>query len=166
MRANNIDPERQHSFISLMMWAISLSRPYVKWVVIILLAMVVEAVMSVATPWPLKIIIDDVVAHGTLPHWLQWLHVIIPLQSKVAMAAVVALAFVLINVIGSLAGYINSYYNENVAQHIANDSFAGEYIITCSIFLFHITIHTRQVNCLVRSLLMFPPSRILLRPLY
>ncbi len=49
MRANNIDPERQHSFISLMMWAISLSRPYLKWVVIILLAMLVEAIMSVAT---------------------------------------------------------------------------------------------------------------------
>src|SRR5882757_7995757 len=109
MRANNIDPERQHSFISLMMWAISLSRPYLKWVVIILLAMLVEAVMSVATPWPLKIIIDDVVAHGTLPNWLQWLHVLVPLNSKVAMSAIVALGFVLISALGSLAGYINSY---------------------------------------------------------
>ncbi len=60
----NAVSERQHSFISLMMWAISLSRPYRKWVVIILFAMLVEAIMSVATPWPLKIIIDDVVAHG------------------------------------------------------------------------------------------------------
>src|SRR6516225_1564729 len=110
MSENNIDPERRHSFISLMIWAISLSRPYLKWVVIILLAMVVEAIMSVATPWPLKIIIDDVVAHGTLPHWLQWLHVIVPIQSKLTMAAVVALGFVLITAIGSLAGYINSYY--------------------------------------------------------
>ncbi|HEX3080040.1 MAG TPA: hypothetical protein VHQ04_06235, partial [Puia sp.] len=107
MRANNIDPERQHSFISLMMWAISLTRPYLKWVVIILLAMLVEAIMSVATPWPLKIIIDDVVAHGTLPHWLQWLHFIVPVQNKLAMAAIVALGFVLISAIGSLAGYIN-----------------------------------------------------------
>src|SRR5579863_10592309 len=111
MRANNIDPERQHSFISLMMWAVSLSRPYLKWVVIILLAMLVEAVMSFATPWPLKIIIDDVVAHGTLSHWLQWLLVIVSVQSKVTLAAVVALGFVLIAAIGSLAGYINSYYN-------------------------------------------------------
>src|ERR1700760_4336493 len=102
MRANNIDPERQHSFISLMIWAISLSRPYFKWVVIILTAMLLEAIMSVATPWPLKIIIDDVVAHGTLPHWLQWVHVIVPLQSKVTMAAAVAMGFVLITAIGSL----------------------------------------------------------------
>ena len=37
------------------------------------------------------------------------------------MAAIVAFGFVLINAIGSLAGYVNSYYNENVAQHVAND---------------------------------------------
>jgi ABC-type multidrug transport system fused ATPase/permease subunit len=113
--------ERQHSFISLMFWAIGLSRPYRKWVIAILFAMLIEAVMSVATPWPLKIIIDDIVAHGTLPHWLHWTNFLYPSNSKVVMAAVVAFGFVLINTIGSLAGYMNSYYNESVAQHVAND---------------------------------------------
>jgi ABC-type multidrug transport system fused ATPase/permease subunit len=113
--------ERQHSFISLMIWAISLSRPYRKWVFIILVAMLIEAVMSVATPWPLKIIIDDVVAHGTLPHWLHWTRFLNPSNNKFVMAAVVAFGFVLINTIGSLAGYVNNYYNESVAQHVAND---------------------------------------------
>ena len=37
------------------------------------------------------------------------------------MAALVAVGFVLINAIGSWSGYINNYYNENVAQHVAND---------------------------------------------
>lgn len=104
-----------------MIWAVDLSRPYRKWVVFILIAMLIEAVMSVATPWPLKIIIDDVVGHGSLPLRLQWLNYLFPLNSKVAMAAVVAVGFVLINALGSLAGYVNSYYNENVAQHVAND---------------------------------------------
>jgi ABC-type multidrug transport system fused ATPase/permease subunit len=113
--------ERQHSFISLMIWAISLSRPYRKWVFIILVAMLIEAVMSVATPWPLKIIIDDVVGHGTLPHWLHWTRFLNPSNNKFVMAAVVAFGFVLINTIGSLAGYVNNYYNESVAQHVAND---------------------------------------------
>jgi ABC-type multidrug transport system fused ATPase/permease subunit len=113
--------EKQHSFMSMMIWAIGLSRPYRKWVIIILLAMLIEAVMSVATPWPLKIIIDDVVAHGNLPHWLHWTNFLNPSNSKFKMAAIVAFGFVLINAIGSLAGYINSYYNESVAQHVAND---------------------------------------------
>jgi ABC-type multidrug transport system fused ATPase/permease subunit len=121
MRDNNTDPEIKRSFISLMIWAIGLARPYRKWVFAILIAMVVEAVMSVATPWPLKIIIDDIVGHGSLPKSLSWLNDIFPLHSKVAMAAVVAFGFVLINVFGSLAGYVNSYYNEDVAQHVAND---------------------------------------------
>ena len=121
MPEDNIKSGRQPSFFSLMIWAVDLSRPYRKWVVFILIAMLIEAVMSVATPWPLKIIIDDVVGHGSLPLRLQWLNYLFPLNSKVAMAAVVAVGFVLINALGSLAGYVNSYYNENVAQHVAND---------------------------------------------
>jgi subfamily B ATP-binding cassette protein MsbA len=121
MPEENIKSGQQPSFFSLMIWAVGLSKPYRKWVAAILFAMVLEAVMSVATPWPLKIIIDDVVGRGTLPPHLHWLTYIFPLNSKVAMAGVIALGFVLINAIGSLAGYINSYFNENVAQHVAND---------------------------------------------
>ena len=121
LQKNGNPAEQQRSFISLMFWAISLSRPYRKWVIIILLAMLMESVMSVATPWPLKIIIDDIVGHGSLPKWLHWAGFLLPSGTKVAMAALVAFGFVLINVIGSLSGYISSYYNENVAQHVAND---------------------------------------------
>jgi ABC-type multidrug transport system fused ATPase/permease subunit len=121
MPEDNIKPGQQPSFFSLIIWAVGLSRPYRKWVAVILFAMLIEAVMSVATPWPLKIIIDDVVGRGTLPQHLHWLNYLFPLNSKVAMAGIVAFGFVLINVIGSLAGYVNSYFNENVAQHVAND---------------------------------------------
>jgi subfamily B ATP-binding cassette protein MsbA len=115
------DPERRQSFLALMIWAVGLSRPYRKWVAIILIAMMVETVMSVATPWPLKIIIDNVVGHGNLPRWLVWTHSLFPARNKIALAALVAIGFVLINVIGSLASYLNNYFNENVAQHVAND---------------------------------------------
>ena len=121
LKKNSNPAEQQQSFISLMWWAIGLSRPYRKWVIIILIAMLMEAVMSVATPWPLKIIIDDIVGHGSLPKWLHWAGFLFPSGNKVAMAALIAFGFVLINVIGSLSGYINSYYNEDVAQHVAND---------------------------------------------
>ncbi len=118
---NNGATERQYSFLSLMIWAIVLSRPYRKWVIIVLFAMVVETLMSVATPWPLKIIIDDVVGHNSLPKSLSWLHYLFPIQSKFAMAGLVALGFVLINILGSVAGYIDNYFNEKVSQHVAND---------------------------------------------
>ncbi len=93
LQKNNNPAEQQRSFFSLMLWAISLARPYRKWVIIILLAMLMESLMSVATPWPLKIIIDDIVGHGSLPKWLQWAGFLFPSGNKVAMAALIAFGF-------------------------------------------------------------------------
>ena len=47
-----------------------LLRPYRGQLVIILLAMLVETAMSLASPWPLKVIIDNVVGSHKLPHGL------------------------------------------------------------------------------------------------
>jgi len=113
--------EVQKSFFSLVIWAIRLSRPYKKWVIIILFAMIIETIMSIATPWPLKIIIDNVVGHHKLPEWLRWLDFIFSGENKIQMAAFAAIGFVVITALGSLAGYIENYYNENVSQHVAND---------------------------------------------
>ncbi len=44
--------------------------PYRGWVTIILLAMLVETAMSLAAPWPLKVILDNVVGTHKAPEWL------------------------------------------------------------------------------------------------
>jgi ABC-type multidrug transport system fused ATPase/permease subunit len=113
--------EKQHSFFSLVFWAIKLSLPYRKWVFIILIAMLVETIMSLATPWPLKIIIDNIVGHHPLPPPLYWMDKLFTAESKFQLATVTAMVFVLITAIGSLAGYLENYYNESVAQYVAND---------------------------------------------
>jgi ABC-type multidrug transport system fused ATPase/permease subunit len=113
--------ERQHSFLSLIIWAIKLSRPYRKWVAIILIAMLVETIFSLATPWPLKIIIDNVVGHHRLPEWLKWMDFLFKGENNLQLAAVAAITFVVIIAIGSLAGFLNNSYNEKVAQYVAND---------------------------------------------
>ena len=98
-----------------------LLRPYRKWLVIIFCAMSLETAMSLAAPWPLKIIIDQVIAKHPLPSVLNWLTGTVITQNEKTLAAAAAISFVLFVVIGSFAGYINSYYTESVAQHIAND---------------------------------------------
>jgi subfamily B ATP-binding cassette protein MsbA len=103
------------------MWAISLSRPYRKLVLIILLAMLMETLIGLAIPWPLKIIIDNVVGHHPLPGPLQWMNILFPAENKIQLAAVAAISFVVITALGSLAGYLDNYYNEKVAQYVAND---------------------------------------------
>jgi subfamily B ATP-binding cassette protein MsbA len=53
-----------------------LIRPYRWQLVTILLAMMVETAMSLAGPWPLKIIIDNVVGHHKMPPWLDDLNAV------------------------------------------------------------------------------------------
>lgn len=100
---------------------IGLIKPYRKWLIIIFAAMLLETVMSLATPWPLKIIIDNVIGKDALPGWLTWMKLTVLGENNIALAAVAAISIIIITAIGSVAGYINSYYTESVAQHIAND---------------------------------------------
>jgi subfamily B ATP-binding cassette protein MsbA len=50
-----------------------LLRPYRGWLAIVLAAMLVETAMSLAAPWPLKVVIDNVLGGHPLPEWLRWL---------------------------------------------------------------------------------------------
>jgi ABC-type multidrug transport system fused ATPase/permease subunit len=113
--------EKKRSFTSPIIWAITLSRPYRKQVLIILLAMLMETLIGLAIPWPLKIIIDNVVGHHPLPAALNWISIISPAENKMKLAAVAAISFVIITALGALAGYLDNYYNEKVAQYVAND---------------------------------------------
>ncbi len=121
IRFPGIHSERNTSFTALILWAISLAKPYRKMVVIILIAMLMEAVIGLATPWPLKIIIDNVAGHHRLPHWLNWLNLIFPKENIKQMAAVAAISYIAITALGSLADFLDNYYNEKVAQSVAND---------------------------------------------
>jgi subfamily B ATP-binding cassette protein MsbA len=51
-----------------------LIKPYKKWLFVIFAAMLLETAMSLLGPWPLKIIIDNVVGHHPLPEWLHWIN--------------------------------------------------------------------------------------------
>jgi ABC-type multidrug transport system fused ATPase/permease subunit len=99
-----------------------LIRPYRRTLVFILLAMLVETAMSLATPWPLKIILDNVVGDHRMAPWLH--RIIGPLLengSRLHVAALAALAFVLISMLGAIASYIDNYYTESVGQWVAHD---------------------------------------------
>ena len=101
---------------------LSLIRPYRGTLFVILIAMLVETVMSVAAPWPLKIVLDNVVGSHKLPAWLD--HVLEPILSgsgKMQIAAAAAMAAVLIAVLGALASYVANYYTTSVGQWVAND---------------------------------------------
>jgi subfamily B ATP-binding cassette protein MsbA len=98
-----------------------LARPYRVWLVIVLLAMLVETATGLAAPWPLKIVIDYVVGRHSAPAWLVGLLGDTLIANGGALAAAAALAMVLLAVIGGVASYIDNYYTESVGQWVAND---------------------------------------------
>jgi ABC-type multidrug transport system fused ATPase/permease subunit len=100
----------------------TLVRPYRGTLLVILLAMIVQTVMSVAGPWPLKIVLDNVVGSHKLPPWLD--HLLAPLlggSSKMQIAIAAAIAAIIIAVLGALGSYIANYYTTSVGQWVAND---------------------------------------------
>jgi len=99
-----------------------LIRPYRRTLVIIFLGMLVETTMSLAAPWPLKIILDSVVGSHKLAPWLhQLIGPLLESGSKVHVAVLAAAAFVLIAVVDAIASYIDNYYTESVGQWVAHD---------------------------------------------
>ncbi|TPE43394.1 ABC transporter ATP-binding protein [Pontibacter mangrovi] len=115
------DPPVAPPATSLSSLVLGLVKPYWTWLAIIFLAMLAETGMSLATPWPLKVIIDNVIGNEPLPHWLLWVEDLPLGRHNMELAAVAASAMVLFNALGGLASYTNNYFTESVAQYVAND---------------------------------------------
>jgi ABC-type multidrug transport system fused ATPase/permease subunit len=98
-----------------------LVRPYAGWLVIVFIAMLIETAMSLAAPWPLKVVIDSVLGSRPLPDWLGGLRDFSVGDSKMGLALLAGMGVVLIAVVGAIATYIDNYYTESVGQWVAND---------------------------------------------
>jgi len=100
-------------------FALSLVRPYRKWLIFVLAAMGIETAMSLAAPWPLKIVLDSVLDSQPLPGWLIALFPASPDRMMVLHAA--AGATLIVAVLQAASAYINSYYTVSIGQRIAHD---------------------------------------------
>ena len=99
-----------------------LVRPYRGSLLVILAAMLLQTVMSLAGPWPLKIIIDNVAgSHKLEPVLAHLLRPLIQHETKMEIALAAALFSVVIAVLSALTSYIASYYTESVGQYVAHD---------------------------------------------
>jgi ABC-type multidrug transport system fused ATPase/permease subunit len=98
-----------------------LLRPYRGWLAIILLATGIETAASLAAPWPLKIVLDDVIEGRPPAGWLGRVAGWLPGAGVTRIAALAAIATVVIAALGALASYLDNYYTESVGQWVAND---------------------------------------------
>ncbi len=117
--AQQIDGEDGRGMMGLIR---ELLRPYRSSLAIILLTMLVQSVMTLAAPWPLKIVIDNVVVGRKLDPWLA--HLIEPVLAhahRAHLAEIAALAVILIAIFNAVASYTANYFTESVGQWVAND---------------------------------------------
>jgi ABC-type multidrug transport system fused ATPase/permease subunit len=99
-----------------------LLRPYRGSLAIILTAMIVQSAMTLAAPWPLKIILDNVILGRKLTPWMDgWLRPMLTHGHRVHLAVLAAVAVVIIAVFNALASYLANYFTESVGQWVAND---------------------------------------------
>lgn len=99
----------------------NLVRPYRRSLAVVLAAMVLETLMSLAAPWPLKVVLDNVVGGKHLPPRLSGFLAGVGGAGKMQVALMAGLAAVAIAAIGAVSSYVDSYVSESVAQGVAHD---------------------------------------------
>jgi ABC-type multidrug transport system fused ATPase/permease subunit len=102
---------------------LQLVRPYRWLLIIVVAAMLLQAAMSVAAPWPLKIIIDSALTtpRHPVPRWATWFAPMLAHGDRMQIAELAAIILVTVAVGNALAGYVGHYFTESVGQRVAND---------------------------------------------
>jgi subfamily B ATP-binding cassette protein MsbA len=95
-----------------------LLRPYWPLLAVAFVAMLVEAGMGLAEPWPLKVIFDHVLGTKRMPDWLA---VHVGEANKLGALDVAAVAVVVIALIGAVASYFDDFLATTVAKRVGFD---------------------------------------------
>jgi subfamily B ATP-binding cassette protein MsbA len=111
-------PKRDGQLMGLVL---DLIRPYRGWLTIVFAAMIVEIAMSLAAPWPLKLVLDDALQNHKLPEWLAWAHNHGIERNTLGVAVFAGISTLLIAIFAAIATYIDNYYSTSVGQWVAND---------------------------------------------
>src|SRR5690606_29519836 len=89
-------------------FSLSLLRPYWGWLAIVIASMLLETAMSLASPWPLKIVLDYVLEPGVVPAWAG--RVLGQTPSPMRLLNVAAGSTVVIAMLQGASAYLTAYY--------------------------------------------------------
>jgi subfamily B ATP-binding cassette protein MsbA len=94
-----------------------LVRPYARWLVIVVAAMLLGTAMGLAAPWPLKIVLDSVFAARPMPRFFAWFG----RGDALSNLDVAVVATVVIALLQAASAYLTAYYTVSIGQWIAHD---------------------------------------------
>ena len=104
---------------AMLRFAVRLVRPYWKWLLIVLASMLIDTAMGLASPWPLKIVLDSVFDARPLPAMFAWIagdHL-----DRLGRLNVAVVATIIIALLQAASAYLNAYYTVSIGQWIAHD---------------------------------------------
>ena len=95
--------------------------PHWKTLTIALLAVLVETSADLLEPWPLKIIVDNLLQSKPLPQWLAGIVSHVAGHDKLAILNFAVLAVAVIAIIGAIGSYTEKYLTTSVGQWVMHD---------------------------------------------
>jgi subfamily B ATP-binding cassette protein MsbA len=98
-----------------------LLRPHWKALTIAFVAVLGETLTDLLDPWPLKIIIDNVLRPGRLPPWLSRIVTGLFGQDAGAILVFAVAAVAAIAVVGAVSAYFEKYLTTSVSQWVGHD---------------------------------------------
>ena len=99
----------------------ALLRPHWKALCIALAAVFGETLSDVLQPWPIKIVIDNLLQSKKLPHWLSGFVVHFFGENKLAILHFAVAAVAMIAVVGAVSSYLEKYMTTSVSQLVSHD---------------------------------------------
>jgi subfamily B ATP-binding cassette protein MsbA len=98
-----------------------LLRPHWKGLTLAFLAVLGETATGLAEPWPIKVIVDNVLQSKQLPPWLQDIAVSLFGQNKFTILYFAVVAVAVIAVVGAASSYAEKYLTTSVSQWVTHD---------------------------------------------
>jgi ATP-binding cassette subfamily B protein len=97
-----------------------LVRSHWKALTLAFLAVLGETVADILEPWPVKVVIDNVLQHKALPHRFDAIVALLP-QNDFATLNFALASVLLIAVVGAISSYSEKFLTTSVAQWVAHD---------------------------------------------
>src|SRR5215813_11943509 len=85
------------------------------------IAVIIEGLMDLLEPWPLKVVFDSIVGSKKPPDWLLNTAVHFFGDSKLALLHLAALSVLLIACVGAVASYTEKYLTTSVGQLVMHN---------------------------------------------
>src|SRR5258708_6030348 len=115
-RAERVSAHTRHNLHTLY-----LVRPHWKALTIALVAVLGETVTDVLEPWPIKVVVDNVLQSKGLPGWLGGVVTGIFGKEPYALVNFAVAAVASIAMVGAVSAYFEKYLTTSVSQWVAHD---------------------------------------------